>query len=165
MTFAIIRPTTLEMLLRHDIVLSQRMGYGELALVPREEEIPPQRVCRRMYRGDTLQIPIVVVDDRTRQPLNVTGWGFRFTAKYALQNPDVRAAMRQDNQSIGGVTLVAPTMGQGLVVVQPIATRAYPDGDVGLYYDVQATDPSGVITTIEIGSIVVRPDVTLSIGG
>lgn len=121
------------------------------------------RIVREMYRGDTFRLLGEVVDRATSQPVDITGWTIRYTAKYALQNADARAAMAQDNQGVGGVALVAPTMGQLLVTVQPIVTRGYPDGPVRLEYDVQATDPMGVVTTIETGEVVVRPDVTRAI--
>ena len=128
----------------------------------------PRPVIRKMVRGDTLQIAPQVVNEFTRGSVDVTGWTFWFTAKYALPNPDKQAAMAQDNISSGGnggITLVQPTLGQALVQVQPSVTLQYPDGPVCLDYDIQAKDPSGVVTTVEFGKLTVWPDVTRSVSG
>jgi len=121
----------------------------------------------RVNRGDTWRHLFQVVDRESGAAVDVTGWTFWFTAKLAYPQPDARAQIAQDNieGGNGGVTLPAPTQGQGLVTVQPGVTYQYPDGSVTLLYDVQAADTSDppVITTVERGKLVVEPDVTRSI--
>ena len=124
------------------------------------------RPYHEWYRGDTQLLPFQVVGRASGVQLDVSGWTFRFTAKFALPNPDAQAAFRADNVAggIGGVTLVAPTQGQCLVTIAPSATLGWGDGPIDVEYDVQSTDVSGVIKTIEVGTITVRPHATKSIG-
>ena len=136
-----------------------------LVVVPTTTASKDPEPCHEVYRGDTIQIPFQVVQRRAETAIDVTGWTFWFTAKYALPQPDREAAIAQDNivGGNGGVALVAPAMGQGVVTVQPITTRAFPDGPVRMEYDLQCLDLAGVVTTIERGAIVVVPDVTRAI--
>ena len=124
------------------------------------------RPRHEFYRGDTLQVPFQVVDRNTRVTVDVTGWTFRFNAKYALANPDAQAAFAADNipGGLGGIALADATQGQGVVTILPIVTRCYPDGPVDVEYDIQATDTAVVITTIEVGGITILPHATKSIG-
>jgi hypothetical protein len=159
MTFEIIRPTSQEMYRDHE----QRMVPRPIEGNGGGEPVYRSKTDRSMYRGDTFQIAMVIVDECTGSPIDIAGWTIRFTAKFAIPNPDAQAGMRQDNQAVGGVTIVTPTMGEVLIAVQPIVTRGYPDGDVFLMYDVQVTDGEGVITTVELGTLTVCPDVTRAI--
>jgi hypothetical protein len=131
-----------------------------------EAESREERPRHRVFRGDTIRLPFQVVDRETGGAIDITEWTVQFTAKYALPNPDAQAALAQDNVSpggLGGIVLVGPTLGQGIVTVQPISTRRWGDGDTRVVYDLQATDPGGVVTTVEIGELVVVPDVTQAI--
>jgi hypothetical protein len=122
---------------------------------------------REFRRGDTIQIPLYVVDRETDGVVDIAGWTFWFTAKVAVPLPDQQAQIAQDNigpGGNGGITITDAAAGELLVQVQPIVTRAYPDGPVLLDYDVQAQDPLGVITTLETRKMIVLPDITRAIG-
>ena len=169
MTFELVRPTTwmMSQLTRRDL---GGMSWEEALTLPAAERPTarrPSRVRREMYRGDTFQAPVVIVDARTQQPIDVTGWTVWFTSKFAYQNPDLQAAFRADNipGGAGGVTFVDAGLGQVLVVAPPLATYGYGDGPTDLLYDVQVEDAGGVITTVEVGTLTVHPDVTRAIGG
>lgn len=131
-----------------------------------------------MYRGDTLQIQTQVVRDAVSGqlstcvpnqlppgavPQDLTGYHVQFTAKYFDPDPDNKAVFLLDNQGLGGVTILDVTLGKVQAVGQPIATIAFPDGDVPLVYDVQLVDGGGVVTTVETGTLTVSPDVTRAI--
>jgi hypothetical protein len=122
---------------------------------------------RRFYRGDTLLFPFVVVDRASGAVVDVTGWTFRLTAKFALANPDRQAAFEADNAAggSGGLTLPDSTKGQVLATIAPAVTQCWADGPERVIYDLQATDGAGVITTVEMGEAVVLADVTRTIGG
>lgn len=130
-----------------------------------DEELRPRH---RAYRGDTIRIPFQIVDRDTAAAINIAGWTFWFTAKFALANPDKQAGISQDNISPtppgnGGIVLVNASLGQGVVTVQPVVTRCFADGPTEMDYDIQVEDTGGIITTVERGCIVVVPDVTRSI--
>lgn len=129
----------------------------------REARARDERPSRRAFRGDTIQLPFAIIDQETGGAIDITGWAFRWTAKYALANPDAQAALQQDTLAIGGIVLVSPTEGQLVVTVQPIATRSWPDADVRVLYDLQATDLGGIVTTCEMGDLTIEPDCTRTI--
>lgn len=130
-----------------------------------DDRWPRPSLHRTMFRGDTWQLPCYVVNDQTQGPIDVTGWTFWLTAKYALPNPDAQAAFQQDNipGGYGGIMIVSATAGEVLATVQPLTTRSYPDGDVHVDYDVQGQDTSGIVITIERGRLTIKPDVTRAI--
>lgn len=139
------------------------MGFP--ALVVPTTTRPKDAEPIELVRGDTWRYPFQVVDRETNAAIDVTGWTFWFTAKYSVVEPDAQAGIAQDNimGGKGGVVLLSPTQGQCLVTVQPIVTRAFPDGPVRMVYDIQSMDPGGVVITIERGEQVVLPDVTRAI--
>src|ERR1700722_9527356 len=76
-------------------------------------------IRRRMYRNNTGLFAFQVINEATEGAIDVTGWTFRLTAKYAIPNPDAQAAFQLDNKTLGGVTLPAPTLGQVLGTLAP----------------------------------------------
>jgi hypothetical protein len=118
------------------------------------------RIHRKMRRNNTGLFPFQVLNEATSGSIDVTGWTFRLTAKYAIPNPDAQAAFQLDNQDLGGIALVTPTLGQCLGTLAPGRTSNYPDGPVEVDYDIQATDTEGVITTVEFGHLVIDVSVT-----
>jgi len=66
-------------------------------LIPTTTAEKDPRPHHEFYRGDTIQIPFQVVCRKTKAPLNVTGWTFWLTAKFAIPNPDAQAAFSGDN--------------------------------------------------------------------
>jgi hypothetical protein len=128
------------------------------AMLAAQQQKTPIR--RRMYRNNTGLFAFQVIKEATTGSIDVTGWTFRMTAKYAIPNPDAQAAFQLDNQDIGGITLPTPTLGQVLGTLAPGATSNYPDGPVEVDYDLQATDTTGVIMTVEFGHLTIEPSVT-----
>jgi hypothetical protein len=128
---------------------------------------PPQRLVEplRFFRGDTAQVPFQVVNALNGGPLNVSGWTFWLTAKYAVPNPDARAPVAIDNIAggRGGVTVLDAPTGMVVGVIPALATRGFADGPTALEYDVQGQDGSGVVTTLQRGVMVFEPDVTRAV--
>lgn len=132
----------------------------------------------KMKRGDSLVFTRQVVRDAITNvlstvaigdpippgcvPQDITGYFFWFTAKFNTQDPDIRA-VSQLTTTGGGVTLPNPGYGYLMVNMPPVATRGFPDGPVDLFFDIQAKPPSGIISTVDDGSIRVTPDVTNAI--
>lgn len=112
-----------------------------------------------MFRGDTFVFDVQVFQ-ANGAPADISGWTAWFTAKFYVNDPDLRAVMRQDNGDLGGIVLTQPTIGKLEVTVAPIATRGFPDGAVELVYDVQVRDNSGRVSTVDSGTLTVNPDVT-----
>lgn len=124
------------------------------------------RVRREMFRGDSLGFEIEMANPETNAPLSLAGAKFWFTAKHAYADPDERAAIRLDSDPVngrGGITIVDEARGLARVDIPPIATRAFADGVVNLVYDVQIKEAGGAVSTVEIGTLSVYPDVTRAI--
>lgn len=117
---------------------------------------------REMSRGDSQSFEVPVINPLTEGPLNLTGAKIWFTAKYNYVDPDERAAIRL-NTVDGGVVITDALRGLARIDIEPIHTRAFPDGIVRLVYDVQVKDASGFVTTIESGTLKVFPDVSRAI--
>ena len=111
-----------------------------------------------MYRGDSAQFTIIVEQDG--QAVDLVGSKLWFTAKHQYANKDNEAVMQLTTDPGGGIVLSTTVRGKALVTTSPLATRGFPDGDVALVYDVQMLDITGKITTVESGTLTVKPDVT-----
>jgi hypothetical protein len=126
---------------------------------------------RSMSRGDTFVLDIQVFQapqfgsppGTPTPPQDVTGWFFWFTAKYQVQDADSAAVSQLTSGLSGGITFIQPTIGRVRCIMPAVATRSFPDGPVVLAYDVQGQDLLGNISTVEIGTITVNPDVTRAI--
>lgn len=119
-------------------------------------------VYREMFRGDTKTIDLAITDPKTGGPLNLTGAKIWFTAKGNVALADNQASIALDTDN-GGVVITDVARGLATVTIQPILTRAFPDGPVTLDYDIQVKDGAAVISTIEFGTITVFPDATRAI--
>lgn len=155
--------------------------FDERAVVEHEERLcrlrATGRPIRKGRRGDTLTFgtqlklpPIPQPDPEPvySQPFDVTFWFLWFTLKYYVQHPDNRAVIQittapSSKPAGGSIALTTPTIGLIQVTIPPIATRGFPDGIVELHYDIQGKDPGGSIHTLEIGFLLVEPDVTSAI--
>jgi hypothetical protein len=130
---------------------------------------------RTMARGDTLSynaqvfqhpqtgryvsVDVLAQPPEGYAPANITGFKLWFTAKNNLQDADTQA-VSQLSTTTSGITITTPTVGQYSVAMPALATAAFPDGPVALFYDVQLMDGSGNIYTIDGGTLTVSPDVT-----
>lgn len=129
-----------------------------------------------MFRGDTLFFEELVYRDLTTGrllgvpvgqqppsgavPQDITGYTIWFTAKNQYPDTDNRAVAQLDNAAVGGVVIESANPGKFSVAMPPTATRDFPDSDVALVYDLQLEDTTGRVSTIEVGTITVSPDVT-----
>lgn len=101
------------------------------------------------YRGDTRRIRRTVKSGGS--PVNITGWLFLLTVSSEKSPADTTSQVAQ----IAGV--IADAAG-GVVDFTPAA------GDVdtagAYYYDIQATDDSGSVTTLVKGTLTLLQDIT-----
>jgi len=95
-------------------------------------------------------------------PVNISGFRIWFTMKKQIEDADP-GVTQLDNLVLGGVLLTTPLNGQYQVTIPTLSTRGMQDGIWTLPYDVQVKDGAGIITTVDFGSMIVNPDVTLAI--
>jgi hypothetical protein len=133
---------------------------------------------RPLLRGDTLVFIDSVVRDQVTGvltavpagqqpppgsvPVDIAGYTITFTAKYEFPDSDNRAVSQLDNLTLGGVVILTANPGKFSVTMPASATRGFADSPIVLLYDVQAQDPAGRVSTIDLGTITVSPDVTRS---
>lgn len=114
-----------------------------------------------MYRGDTRELVILV--NQNGQPVNLDGSKLWLTAKWYVSDPDNMAVIALTSETSGGIVFDPLVRGRAVATIQPISTRAFPDGPVTLQYDVQMKDVTGKVTTVERGTLTVTPDITRTI--
>lgn len=117
----------------------------------------------QMFRGDSTEFVVPIL--RNGIPIDVgtlqNAW---FTGKLAYAYADNLAIISRTLVPVGGISLIAPTsLGQLLVIMDPLQTRGLPDGPVKLVYDCQVKDAAGLIFTVDAGTLTVLPDVTRAI--
>lgn len=119
-------------------------------------------VARGMVRSDTWRLYLECT--RNGVALDLTGAKLWFTAKAALSDAD--PGVFQLDTATGAVAageiLIESPASNGKVTVKlnTAATSAVPDAGVTWFYDVQLKESTGVITTLETGTLRVEPDVT-----
>lgn len=108
-----------------------------------------------MLRGDDQTVRFVITkNDGSVQ--DVTGWTFKFTVKYSLDD-NIAAAKFQKTTGGGGIVLTTPASGIVDVTIAAVDTNAL----AGPYvYDMQGTDTIGQIKTVRLALFTVRKDVT-----
>ncbi len=102
-------------------------------------------------RGDTRPIRRQIKSKATGNAIDVTGWSFVLTVNTDRYPEDDTNEVFQ----ITG-TLQAPT--DGIVYFSPSTEQAAEVGD--FYFDIQATDDTGKVETIEHDIYQVRQDIT-----
>lgn len=120
-----------------------------------------------MRRGDTFVFDVQVFAPPPQfsppgaqgGPLNITGYSMWFTAKYHTADPD-QQAVTQQTVTGGGIVFTNALQGMAEITVPALATFGFPDGVTKLVYDVQIKDLQGRISTVEVGTLSVYPDVT-----
>lgn len=117
---------------------------------------------REALRGDAVVFEVVVQRSPSAgaapAPVNITGWSAWCTLKLYVDDPDNRAVSQV---TVGtGITFTAPTSGRMRVAIPGSATALFPDGPVRVHYSVRVRDTSGADSTVEVGTIVVRPHAT-----
>lgn len=119
-------------------------------------------VARGMVRSDTWRLYLEVT--RNGVAVDLTGAKLWFTAKVALSDAD--PGVFQLDTATGAVAageiLIESPAANGKVTVKlnTAATSSVPDAGVTWFYDVQLKESTGVITTLETGTLRVEPDVT-----
>lgn len=102
-------------------------------------------------RGDTYGNEFQIISETTGQPLDITGFSFLLTVD---PEPDPLNSDNNVFQITGTITGAAT----GLVEFAPNATQA--DNLGAYYYDIQMTDDSGRIRTIQTGKYLLVQDIT-----
>jgi len=103
------------------------------------------------YRGDTRPDECTVFDKVTGQPVNIDGCTFLMT-------------LDQKRNPVGDTTRLYQVVGQivdaavGRVNFSPTAEQANRVGTV--YFDIQMTDPAGVVSTLDLDPYVFTQDIT-----
>lgn len=112
----------------------------------------------RVHRGDTIVLAVgpVIRGDGTVQ--DITGHSLRFTAKERLSDADGAAVI--SGSTVGGEVEITDGPG-GLAVVRipPAQTDGFA-ADRTLLWDLQISDPGGVVKTLDSGKLIVTRDVT-----
>jgi hypothetical protein len=119
-----------------------------------------------MTRGDTLVIKLVVRDSITGAVMPVPGWTFWFTVKRFASDPDEYAVFAaKTGDGSGGIVVTDVNLGALTVTMPASKTRLFPDTPTKLLYDVQAMDATGVVSTIDSGTILIDPtsDITRAV--
>lgn len=114
----------------------------------------------QMYRGDTFRLQLQVVDEQGRG-VNLTGAKAWSTLKRNMTEIDGLALMQVlSTGGSPGIVFTTPASGILTVTYPPLSTYSLPDDPVTLYYDVQVRLADGTVGTVDLGTILVTPDVT-----
>lgn len=115
------------------------------------------RINRNIARGDTLPFRLVLQSDEAGQPWqSFADYRLTFTLKTDPALPDSSAIVQLHSGVGGGIAA-------GVTAIWRIETEGLIPGST-YHYDVQLQRLStGVIVTLEVGTITVLPDVTHSI--
>jgi hypothetical protein len=113
-----------------------------------------------MYRGDTYVFDVTVLN--AGNPINITDYQFRMTAKYTITDTDVDAVFTIS--SPGNIELTDPSNGEVTVTISPANTSSLERGQTyRLYYDLQMYSAPGTVYTICNGILKINPDVSVSV--
>ncbi len=109
-------------------------------------------------RGDTETIRVRI----SGQSLSPDNFGFKFTAKADINEPDASAIIQKSSVVGGGIAITAlnPNVIEAVIAIVSSDTELLMDGDE-LYYDIQmkTTSPASV-RTLEKGKFKIEADVT-----
>jgi len=117
----------------------------------------------RMTRGDTFRLE-ASIKNQFGANKNITGAKVWFTVKREVIDFDTMAVFRADSSDgSGDVVITDATTGRVSIRMPANKTLFFPDTNVVLVFDVQILDASGIVITVERGTITVEPDVTRTI--
>jgi hypothetical protein len=130
-----------------------------------EERAPAPEVERSVFAGDSLifQVQVYQPPPASAAPQNLTGWSLQFTAKMQYADTDSLAVAISKTTGVSPNVITFPNgAATGLiqVAVGPLAFQTLGSARVRLVYDIKTIDPSGNVTTIERGRLVVWPAAT-----
>lgn len=118
-------------------------------------------ICR--FRGDTKPVSRRITDPTASPtPINLAGYSFLFTVN-TEKDPDINVSPEVGQQLFQIVgTLRSPTS-LGIVdfdyeSISPNASQVVEPG--GYFYDIEMTDPSGIVRTIAKGKYTIKQDIT-----
>lgn len=107
----------------------------------------------KWYRGDSYPKGYVIVDEDTKLPIDITGYGFKFTVD-SRKEPDDEST--QQFQVVGAPDI---DLASGKVTFTPSPSQTdIPPGSY--YYDVEMTDSSSHIRTIRKDKFKLTQDIT-----
>ena len=87
-------------------------------------------------------------------PVNLTGYTAELQIRSLPSSPDAVLTL---NTSNGGITITALT---GNIEVHATATQTRNIDEGTYYYDIEITSPSGIVTRLAQGQVVISPEVT-----
>lgn len=114
----------------------------------------------QLIRGDSKVLTVSVT--RSGSPYDLSGHTLRFTAKYRYSDPDSEAVFQLSSSPGAGITVTNAAQGQARIEIAPVHTQNLPAVRTRLVYDLQLTDGGGGVYTVDIGEIIVLPDVTIT---
>jgi hypothetical protein len=113
-----------------------------------------------MTRGDTKSFNLTL--RLNNSAFNLSQKTLWFTAKYSDQDADVSAVIQKDSGTDSNLTITDESGGLATLKLIPIDTSGLPPYDVPLYYDLQAVDVNDDVFTVLRGTLLVKPDVTIT---
>jgi hypothetical protein len=111
-------------------------------------------------RGDTNVIPFQAID-RNGRTMNLTAATVRFVAKQSLADTDADAEISKVSPS-GVVIHSDPTTGFGEVIIDPTDTESLLAVVHNFSYNIQVTESSGSVETVQEGPLIVLPDAVIT---
>lgn len=112
-----------------------------------------------LRRGDTHVFDLTILN-AAGTAMNLTGATVRFTAKNNLSDADGSAVITKISPS-SGIVVTDAAGGLARLTLLPADTSSITQERV-LYYDVQVTDGSSVVTTVLEGTLAIRLDVSVA---
>lgn len=112
-----------------------------------------------MFRGDTQVLILTVLQDNI--PVNISGSTIWMTAKRSVDDPDSSAVFQLVTPT--DITLTDPINGVAQIVIPASATQPLTiekNTTISLVYDVQIKTITDIVSTIDVGNIIIRPDIT-----
>lgn len=114
-----------------------------------------------MTRGDSRTLDIHVVD-KLGVDVDLTSVFLWFTAKLSLEDGDDTAILRKTTGG-GGITITDAAHGGATVTLAPADTLNIPGKQgLSLFWDLQSRSNSGLIATLDQGTMVIKAGATRS---
>lgn len=108
-----------------------------------------------LYRGDSLPFSVTVTN--AGNPVNLTGFQFRMTARYSIGGNIVFSIVSPTN-----ISITDAVNGEIFVTIPPSATSTLQSKVYRLQYDIQAYSNPETIYTVCSGILLVNPDCSIS---
>jgi len=106
-----------------------------------------------MKRGDSKVFNLTISGDITGAKLWMSAKTGYTATGYVFQ---------KDTALLGGVVITNGPGGLATVTLSPSDTSSLPPTTVKLVYDVQVKSASGLVSTVQSGTLTVEPDVTIA---